>query len=102
MPALNAKNLKVTMVLDSAEVLTVSTPDGGPARLVLEIRTPDRVVRAEVAAKSVRKVKATIRELGADGVAVVLQGKLVAGDAIADAGISAMPKTPKPEAAVAA
>jgi hypothetical protein len=37
----------------------------------------------------VRKVAATIAEHGVDGVAVIMQGKLAAGDVIIEAGLSA-------------
>jgi predicted O-methyltransferase YrrM len=53
------------------------------------------VVTADVAAKSLRKAQAAIREAGVDGVAVILQGALAAGDEITEAGLSAQPKAPK-------
>ncbi len=37
-----------------------------------------------------------IRQAGPDQVAVILQGKLDAGDAIAEAGLAAQPRQPKP------
>jgi hypothetical protein len=43
-----------------------------------------------------RKTVATIREHGPDQVAVVLQGKLAAGDVIEEGAITAQVKTPKP------
>ena len=49
---------------------------------------------AEIAAKSLRKAQTAIREAGADNLALVLQGRLT-GDTIAEAGLSAQPKTPK-------
>jgi len=39
-----------------------------------------------------RKVAATIAEHGVDGVAVIMQGKLGAGDVIIEAGLSAQVK----------
>lgn len=56
----------------------------------------DRVVSADIAARSVRKAQAAIREWGADGLAVILQRALVAGDRFAEAGLSAQRKAPKP------
>jgi ribosomal protein S3 len=67
---------------------------------VVAIRLPDRRVSAELNAKSVRRVLATIAEHGPDGVAVIVQGKLV-GDSISEAGIVAQPKV-KPAAAAEA
>ena len=57
-PVLNSRALKVTIVLDPAEVAQIVAPDGRP-RVVLAIRLPDRRVTADLNAKSVRKVLAT-------------------------------------------
>ena len=48
---------------------------------------------AEIAAKSLLKAQTAIREAGADN---MLQGRLVAGDRVAEAGLSAQPKAAKP------
>jgi hypothetical protein len=52
----------------------------------LRIRLPDHTITAEIAAKSLRKAQTSIREAGADNIALMLQGPLIAGDVIADAG----------------
>jgi len=52
----------------------------------------DRPLTAEIAAKSLRKAQTAIRETGADNIALVLQGHLVAGDRVAEAGLAAQPK----------
>lgn len=96
---LNARALKCTVVLDPAEAAQLAAPDG-QSRVVLAIRLPDRRLSVDLNAKSVRKVVAAIAEHGPDGVAVIIQGKLV-GDAITEAGIVAQPKA-KPQAAAAA
>lgn len=57
---------------------------------------PDRKLSADIAAKSLRKAQAAIREAGVDGVALVLRGCLVDGDIVAEAGLSAQPKAVKP------
>ena len=67
---------------------------------MVEIQLPDRRVTADVATKSVRRALATTSEHGADGVSVIVQGKLV-GDTIADAGLMAQPKV-RPQAAAEA
>jgi len=90
---LTANKLKCTLVLRADELLTIPAPDG-TARIVLKIKLPDRTLSADIATKSLRRAQATIKELGADGVACILQGNLV-GDAIADAGLSAQPKQKK-------
>jgi hypothetical protein len=89
----SASKLKVTTLLRADELLAVPAPDGQP-RVVLKVKLTDRVLTADLAAKSVRKVQAAVRANGADNVAVVLQGVLV-GDAIAEAGLSAQLKVPK-------
>jgi len=99
-PVLNSRALKCTIVLDPAEVAQLSAPDGKP-RVVIDIRLPDRRVSVDLNAKSVRKALATVAEHGPDGVAVIIQGKLV-GDAITEAGIVAQPKVRPQTAAVAA
>ena len=53
---------------------------------------PDRKLSADIAAKSLRKAQAAIREAGANAIALVLRGCLVDGDVIAEAALSAQPK----------
>ncbi len=72
------------------ELLAVPAPDGQP-RVRLRIRLPDRKLSVDIAAKSLRKAQAAIREAGADAIALALQGCLVEGDVIAEAGLSAQP-----------
>ena len=98
-PVLNARAFKCTIVLDPAEVAQIVASDGKP-RTVIAIRLPDRRLSVDLNAKSVRKAIAAIGEHGPDGVAVIIQGKLV-GDTITEAGIVAQPKV-KPQAAAAA
>lgn len=93
-PTLTANRLKVTLVLDADELLAVHAPDGQP-RVRLRIRLPDRKLSADIAAKSLRKAQAAIREAGADAIALILQGCLVEGDVIAEAGLSAQLKAAK-------
>jgi hypothetical protein len=99
-PILNARALKCTIVLDPVEAAHIVAADGKP-RVVIDIRLPDRRVSVDLNAKSVRKAVAAISEHGPDGVAVVIQGKLV-GDVLTEAGIVAQPKVrPQTEAAAA-
>ena len=91
---LNAKALKVTLVLDATELAAL--PDPTAARIVLQISVAGgRTVSADIAGKSLRKAKATIAEHGPDNVAVVLQGKLMDGNVVAEAGLVAQSKQPK-------
>ena len=82
----------------NAEAAQLVARDDQP-RVVAAIRLPDRRVSADLNAKSVRRALATIAEHGPDGVAVIVQGKLV-GDAITEVGIIAQPKV-RPQAAAA-
>jgi hypothetical protein len=100
MPVLNARALKCTVVLDPAEVTQLAAPDGQP-RVAIEIRLPDGVVTADLAAKSLRRAIATVREHGPDSVAAIVQGRLV-GTEITEAGLAVQPKVAKPEKAEAA
>jgi hypothetical protein len=63
--------------------------------VILRIRLPDRKLTADIAVKSLRKAQAAIREAGADAIALILQGCLVEGDMIAEAGLSAQHKAAK-------
>jgi hypothetical protein len=91
---LSATKLKVTLILKPAELLAVPAPEG-QARVLLQIKLPDRTVKADIATKSLRRAQTTIRETGADNVVVILQGALVAGEIVTEAGLSAQPRTPK-------
>ncbi len=93
--ALTASRLKVTTILNAAELLAIKAPKDKP-RITLRIRLPDRTRTAEIAAKSLRKAQTAIREGGGDNIALVLQGRLITGDVIAEAGLSAQPKAVKP------
>jgi hypothetical protein len=92
---LAARTIKVTVVLEPQEVLAIPVPDGAPHVQVV-IHATTRTLRAQLTAKGLRKAQAAIREVGPDGVAVILQGKLAASDALEEAGLSAQPRGPKP------
>jgi hypothetical protein len=94
MPTVSAEALKATVVLDAVELLNIAAPENGPPRLTLSIQTPDRTVTVDLASKSIRKAQAAIRENGADAVACIIQGRLLAGDVLGDAGLTAQPKGP--------
>ena len=97
-PTLTAKRLKVTLVLNADELAAVPVKDGKP-RIRLRICLPDRKLTADIAAKSLRKAQSTIREAGGHAIAVVLQGCLLEGDVIAEAGLSAQPRAVRPSQA---
>ena len=99
MPTVNARTLKVTVVLDAVSLLAISAPENGPARTVLNIWLSDRSVAADLASKSVRKAIAAVQEYGPDGCAAIIQGKLIAGDRIIEAGLVVQQKAPRVAAA---
>jgi hypothetical protein len=88
---LTAGRLKVTLRLNAAELLAIAAPEDKP-RIALRIRLPDRTITAEIAARSLYKAQTAIRETGADNIALMLQGHLIAGDRVAEAALAAQPK----------
>jgi hypothetical protein len=91
---LAARALKVTVVLDPAQVAEVTVPNGaGPQSFRIEVG--GRRVSGQVNAKGLRKATALIAEHGPERVAVILQGKLGADDVIEECGIVAQIKGPK-------
>jgi hypothetical protein len=95
---LSAQRIKVTLVLSAAELISIPAPEGQP-RVMLQVAVAGRTVAADIASKSLRKAQAAIREAGADGVALILQGNLGAGDVISEAGLTAQLKTKPAESA---
>ena len=93
---LTARALKITVPLDVVEVAALPTPDGY-SRSRLAITSDGKVYTAEVATKALRKAKATIAASGAENVFAMVQGKLK-GNEIAECGLVAQVKTPKPSA----
>jgi hypothetical protein len=94
MPSLKARALKCTIVLDPTEVDAID-PNIAP-RVLLHIDVAGyTTVTADIAAKALRKVQTIIGEHGSDGVACVLQGKLIGNNTIGEAGLVAQIKQPK-------
>jgi predicted transcriptional regulator len=90
---LTARNLKCTLVLDPAGIAALADPPTTRVPLRIRVADGDRVVTADIAAKALRKAKATIAQGG--DVAVILQGKLMGGDVMTEAGLIAQPKAAK-------
>jgi hypothetical protein len=91
---LTAKAFKVTLVVDGTVLADYTVPERDRPRVT--IAAGGRTVTAELNPKSLKKAIATIREHGAEAVAVVLQGNLGPGDVLDQAGISAQLKGPRP------
>lgn len=95
----NGRALKVTIVIDPNEIVGLKEPT--TSRTIMRVTVAGRTVTADIAGKALRKAQAAIREHGVDGVAIIIQGKLVTGDkgdTIADAGLVAQPKKPAADA----
>ena len=91
--ALTAKSLKVTLVIDAAQLAGAELANGAaPQPFVVAVA--DRKLVGQLNPKTLRKVLAMVREHGPEAVAVILQGQL-AGDTITEAGITAQLRTPK-------
>jgi hypothetical protein len=104
MPQLTARSIKVTLVLDAAEVADVlqQTVAVADTPVPFAINVEGRRLRCNFAAKSVRNCLVTLHEHGPANVAVSVQGKLMRDDTIAEAGLVAQVKVPKPEPMAAA
>lgn len=95
MPAyLSARAIKVTVLLDPAEIATLATPEG-QSRTTLEIKVAGRKLSAEIATKSLRKVHAVISEVGTAGCVTLIQGKLGPNDVMQECGLSAQLRNAK-------
>lgn len=92
---LTAKSIKVTLVLNPAEVEALVAPEGRQFRT--KILAGGSMLDVPLSGKGVRKAIAVINELGAENVAVIIQGKLRLGGALAveEAGILAQPRAKK-------
>jgi hypothetical protein len=97
MPTLTARSIKLVVPLDAAAVLATLRPlQRNEARIMFEIEVDGRRLRCDFAPKAVRKAFGIIAEHGAENVAVIVQGKLGRDDTIAEAGLVAQVKAPKP------
>jgi hypothetical protein len=88
---LAARSLKVILVIDPEPLAGRSIPDG-LSKLPFSILTAGRTITGTLNAKSVRRVG---KALAAGEHAVVVQGRLMSGDVLEDAGISAQPRAQK-------
>lgn len=97
---LTAKSIKLVLVLDLAAVAAALAPFATvEQRVPVTVAVEARHLKAEFAPRAVRKVLEAIAEHGPDNVAVLIQGKLLRGNVIGEAGLMAQPKMPKPAAA---
>jgi hypothetical protein len=88
------KALKVTAVVPPADLKPL--PPGADVVLALEVGD-GMTAMVKLNPKSYRKALATIAELGAENVAVIVQGQMTRPGVIEGAGIVAQPRKPKDE-----
>jgi hypothetical protein len=69
------------------------------ARVPITIEVEGRKLCCDFSAKSVRKALATLQHAGPENVVVIVQGKLLADSTIAEAGLVAQLRAPRPEPA---
>src|SRR5262245_61932424 len=87
-----ARAVKVTIPLQPATVAALGAPESGPSRIKLTVTFDGGSLRAEVAAKSVRKAQRVLAENGFDAVFCMLQGKLAPKNEIIECGLVAQVK----------
>jgi hypothetical protein len=91
--ALSARSIKITVVLDPVAVLAAITHlQKIDARIPFTVDVDGRKLTCDFAPKAVRRCFVMIKEHGAEGVAVLIQGKLGKGDVVLEAGLTAQPK----------
>ena len=98
LPPLTARSVKVTLVLNPAEAAAVLRPfaDTANKRIGVTIAVDGHRLKADFAPKAVRKVLALVEEHGPEGVAMLIQGKLVSGGNVIEASLVAQPRAPRP------
>lgn len=97
---LTGRNITVQIALDPMELAGARAKDG-EARTVLDVVAGGRTMKADIATKSFRRAITTVMEHGADGVRLMLQGKLMGDNSIIEAGLAAQPREKKAEAEAA-
>jgi hypothetical protein len=99
---LSVRSLKITTVLPADALAALKVPDGQP-RLTLTIEVGDARYSVDLSAKALRKAVSSVRSLGPENCAALLQGRLD-GSKIIDAGLTVQERkqATKPEPAEAA
>jgi hypothetical protein len=90
-----ARALKVSMVLDHTPFIGLTIPEG-QGRINVPVAVGARKITVSLAAKSVRKAVRVLSETPEGSAILLLSGRLEADNTLADAGLVAQTKTPKP------
>ena len=93
---LAARGIKITVVLNSAGVAEALAPFAeATGRVPVVLAVEGRKLRFDMASKAIRKALATLAEHSPDRVAVIVQGRLMTDDVVAEAGLVAQAKAPR-------
>jgi hypothetical protein len=86
-----AKLIKATLVIDPTQLVGVEVPNG-LSQVSFVVTAAGRRVKGRLNAKTLRRAIGVVTACAGKGVAVIIQGRLAAGDQLEDAGIAAQPK----------
>ena len=92
---LGARTVKVSIVVAAGDVLALRAT-AGQSHVATVIKTPELSLRTTFNAKSVRRAQQLVQEAESNGIVVLCQGKLGAGNTIEEAGLSVQPRGPRP------
>jgi hypothetical protein len=88
---LSAKSIKVVLAIDPQQLLGVSVTNG-VAQVPFVVAVAGRHIKGKLNAKTLRRAVAVVTASGGEDVGVMIQGRLVVGEQLEDAGISAQPR----------
>jgi hypothetical protein len=90
---LSARSLKIVLVLDPPALAAALQPYATvEQRIPVTVAVEGRRLTADFAPRAVRRALTSIEEYGTDGVACLIQGKLMPDNSIGDAGLVAQQK----------
>jgi hypothetical protein len=88
---LSAKSIKVVLAIDARQLLGVSVANG-VAQVPFIVAVAGRHIKGKLNAKTLSRAVGMVTASGGEDVGVIIQGRLVAGEQLEDAGISAQPR----------
>jgi hypothetical protein len=89
--ALSAKSIKVVLSIDPQLLLGVNVANG-VAQVPFVVAVAGRHIKGKFNVKTLRRAVGVVTASGGEDVGVIIQGRLVAGEQLEDAGISAQPR----------
>jgi hypothetical protein len=88
---LSAKSIKVVLAIDPQLLLGVGVANG-VAQVPFVIAVAGRHIKGRLNAKTLRRAVGVVTASAGEGVAVIIQGRLMPGEQLEDAGIAAQPR----------